>query len=359
MSVNLFSRMTLGPHQLANRIFMAPMTRSRCGDSGIPTQSTVKYYQQRASAGLLISEATQVSPQGIGYLGTPGMYTAQQVAGWQAVTDAVHAAGGKIFQQLFHVGRISHPLFQPQGHLPVSATAIAAAGNSLTPQGPKPFPVPRALLENEIAGVVAQFQSAAQMSLAAGFDGVEIHAANGYLIDQFLRDGVNQRTDAYGGSPTNRIRFLQEIVQATASVWGADRVGVRLSPSGTFNDMQDSAPRETFTLVAKELNQWGLAYLHIIEAQAGDLQRGADPIPVEFFRPLFQGPLIANGGFTKERGNHSLSSGHADAIAFGVPFLANPDLPARLSKDAALNPADSSTFYQGGDAGYIDYPALA
>jgi N-ethylmaleimide reductase len=350
---DLFTPLQLGPITLPNRVIMAPMTRCRAGAGNVPREVNARYYAQRASAGLIISEATQVSPQGTGYPGTPGMHSPQQVAGWKRVTDAVHAAGGRIFAQLWHVGRISPPAFQPNGELPVSASAVAAKGTIQTPDGLQPFPTPRALKTEEIAGVIDQFRKAAQNALAAGFDGVELHGANGYLPDQFLRDGVN-----YGGSIENRARFHLEVTAALTEVWGPDRVGVRLSPSGAYNDMRDSNPRATFGYLITELGKLGLAYLHIMEAMEGDLRHGGDLIPVSHFRPMFKGTLITNAGFTFEKSQHYLAQGHADAVAFGVPFLANPDLPERFRRSAPLNAPDPATFYGGSEKGYTDYPFL-
>ncbi len=358
MAVSLFSPLQLGPFTVPNRIFMAPMTRSRAGAGGIPTALNALYYAQRASAGLIITEATQISQQGTGYLGTPGIHNESQANGWRLVTNQVHAAGGKIFQQLVHSGRISHPSFQPHQTLPVAPSAIAAGGKVLTADGLQPLPVPRALEAKEIPAIIDQFHAAAKLSMSAGFDGVELHAANGYLVDQFLRDGTNQRGDAYGGSPEGRSRLLREAILVLIDVWGASRVGVRLSPSGAFNDMRDSNPHETFGYAVSMLGKLGLAYLHINEAQESDVRHGAIAIPAAFFRPLFSGVLVTNGGFTKERANQYLADGHADAVAFGVPFLANPDLPARFAKGVALNTPDVSTFYGGSEVGYTDYPAF-
>jgi len=355
-SPDLFTPLQLGPYRLPHRVIMAPMTRCRAGKGGVPQPIMADYYVQRAGAALLISEATQVSPQGTGYPGTPGMYTAEQVAGWRVVTDAVHRAGGLIFAQLWHVGRISHPVYQPGGALPVAPSAIAPRGKVQTPQGLEPYPTPQALETDEIPVIVAQFGKAAENALAAGFDGVELHGANGYLPDQFLRDETNRRTDRYGGSIENRARFHLEVTRALCDVWGAARVGVRLSPSGTFNDMQDSNPRATFGYIITELGQLGLAYLHIMEAMAGDLRHGGEALEMSVFRPLFDGVLVTNSGFTLEKSNRYLAEGWADAVAFGTLFLSNPDLPDRLRAGAPLVPADPATFYVGGAKGYVDYP---
>jgi N-ethylmaleimide reductase len=363
-SVTLFSPLTIGSVELSNRVVMAPMTRNRAGPPGnVPTPLMATYYAQRAGAGLIITEATQVSNTGQGYPNTPGLHSGEQVAGWRRVTDAVHAAGGRIFAQLWHVGRISHPFFQPENRLPVSASDVAPAGAVFVPgQGMVPYVTPRPLETDEVPEIVADFAQAAANARAAGFDGVEIHAANGYLVDQFLRDGTNRRTDRYGGTLVNRARFLMEVTGAAADVVGAAHVGVRLSPSGTFNDMRDSNPRATFGHAAQALGRLGIAYLHVTEATAKDVKYGgpgAEPIPTAFFRPLFPGVLITNGGFTAERAQQVLADGHADAVAFGVPFLANPDLPERFRRGAPLNAADVSTFYGGTEKGYTDYPPLS
>jgi N-ethylmaleimide reductase len=316
----------------------------------VPTPVNAEYYRQRASAGLIVTEATQVSPEGVGYPNTPGIHSPEQVAGWRAVTEAVHAAGGRIFLQLWHVGRISHPDLQPGGALPVAPSAIAPEGNALTYGGFKPFVVPRALEAGEIPGIVRQFRQGAANALAAGFDGVELHGANGYLVDQFLRSGSNLRTDAYGGGPEGRARLLVEVTQALADVWGADRVGVRLSPWAQFNSMSDADPEATFGHAARVLDPLGLAYLHIVEAGG---EKGAG-----FFRDTFRGRLIANAGYDRARAEAAVAEDRADLVSFGSSFLANPDLPERLRRNAPLNPPDRTTFYGGGPKGYVDYPSL-
>lgn len=363
---DLFKPLHLGPYTLPNRVLMAPMTRCRAGAGNAPTELNARYYAQRASAGLIISEATQVCPEGVGYPGTPGIYSPEQVAGWRLVTDAVHKAGGLIFAQLWHVGRSSHPAYQPGGAAPVSSSAVPISGEIMLPDGSrKPYPTPRALETAEVPGIIEKFRHGARCAKDAGFDGVELHGANGYLPDQFLRDGVNRRTDRYGGSIENRARFHLEATRALADVWGPGRVGVRLSPSGTFNDMRDSTPRETFGYVVRELGKLNLAYLHIMEAMDGDLRHAKDSnpayeaIPVSFFRPMFSGVLITNSGFTKEKAETYISEGWADAVAFGVPFISNPDLPARFQKGAPLNPPDPTTFYAGGEKGYVDFSPIA
>ncbi|MFN6566616.1 alkene reductase [Dendronalium sp. ChiSLP03b] len=354
--INLFSPYQLGNLELPNRIIMAPLTRNRAEQGNVPHQLNATYYAQRASAGLIIAEATQVTPQGQGYPYTPGIHSPEQVAGWKLVTDTVHQQGGRIFLQLWHVGRISHPDLQPNGELPVAPSAIAPQGEASTYEGHKPFVTPRALETSEILGIVEKYRQGAANALAAGFDGVEIHAANGYLIDQFLRDGTNQRTDKYGGSIENRARFLLEVTEAVTDVWGAERVGVRLSPSGTFNDMRDSNPLETFGYAAQALNQFDLAYLHIFEAIDADIRYGGMIVPTSHLRDRFTGTLIVNGGYTHEKGNAVLANKAADLVAFGTLFISNPDLPRRLAVNAPLNPPDQTTFYGGGEKGYTDYP---
>jgi N-ethylmaleimide reductase len=318
-----------------------------------------EYYRQRASAGLIIAEATSVSPHGFGYPNTPGIFNEAQVAGWQKVTQAVHQAGGRIFLQLWHVGRISHPSFQPQGETPVAPSAIRPAGKVFTGSSMEDYVTPRALEVSEIADIVAQYAHGARLAQQAGFDGVEIHNANGYLLDQFLRDGTNHRTDQYGGSVENRARLTLEVTRAVVDVWGADRVGIRFSPGGVFNDMRDSNPLATFGFVLSQLEPLGLAYAHITRVTAQDIAHGAvEGVGPRELRPFFKGVIVSAGGFTKESGNAALAEGWADAIAFGVPFLSNPDLPRRLQIDAPLNPPDEATFYAPGPQGYTDYPFL-
>ena len=356
----LLSPVKLGPYELPNRLVMAPLTRNRAGEGNVPGPLNVTYYTQRASAGLIITEASQISPQGMGYPSTPGIYSPEQIAGWRTVTDAVHAAGGHIFLQLWHVGRISHPSLQPDGALPVAPSAIAAEGNAATYQGEQPFVTPRALELEEIPGIIEQYRQGAKNALAAGFDGVEIHGANGYLLDQFLQDGTNHRTDAYGGSIANRARLLLEVVEAVVEVWGADRVGLRLSPSGTFNSMSDSNPKALFSYVIAALNHFNLAYLHLIEPRWTGQISEDDPtyLGIRTFRPLYQGTIISAGGYDRESGDAAIASGDADLIAFGRLYISNPDLAERFAKDAPLNPYDRSTFYGGTEKGYTDYPSL-
>ncbi len=370
MSSPLFDPYTLGPYSLNNRMVMAPLTRSRSAQPGnIPTRLNAFYYAQRASAGLIVSEATQVSQQGQGYAWTPGIHTPEQVAGWKLVTEAVHAAGSRIFLQLWHVGRVSHPALQPDGGLPVAPSAIGLQGMAFITDergAPQfvPFVTPRALGLEEIPGIVGQYEQGARNALAAGFDGVEVHAANGYLIDQFLNSSTNRRTDDYGGSISNRSRLLMEIVEeVVCGVWGSDRVGVRISPEGTFNDMGDEDPEALFRHVAARLNDCELAYLHVVQPEIAGNATIAQPDPtrtsiVTMIRGVYHGTLIACGGYDYRRATRALEIEGIDLIAFGRLFLANPDLPGRLRQAAPLNKPDEATFYGGGATGYIDYPTL-
>jgi len=355
----LFDPVALGPLTLPNRLVLAPLTRNRAGAGRVPSALAPTYYAQRASAGLLITEASQISPQGIGYPGTPGIHTPEQIAGWRKVTEAVHAAGGRIFIQLWHVGRISHPSFH-NGALPVAPSAIAAPGDAFTETGLQPFPVPRALELSELPGIVADYAQAARNAIEAGFDGVEVHGANGYLLDQFLRDGTNHRTDAYGGPVANRARLLLEVVEAVTGAIGRERVGVRLSPNGAFNGISDSDPATTFGYAASELDKLGVVYLHTIERFGEEAAPATGVIGPDFFRARFSGRIITNGGYgDRAKAEATLARGDADLIAFGTAFLANPDLPARLHQHAPLNTPDRATFYGGGAKGYTDYPTLA
>jgi N-ethylmaleimide reductase len=354
---DLFSPFQLGELKLPNRIVLAPMTRNRAGAGNVPGALNALYYAQRASAGLLVTEATQVSPQGVGYPNTPGIHSDEQAAGWRLVTDAVHAEGGRIFAQLWHVGRISHPSLQPGGALPVAPSAIAAEGTVFTGTANEAFVTPRALETAEIAGIVQQFAHAARQAKAAGFDGVEVHGANGYLIDQFLRDGTNKRSDAYGGPVENRARFLLEVTDAVAAVWGPARVGVRLSPHADFNSMRDSNPAGTFLHATRALAGRNVGYIHFIEPADTALLKAPRLAPL--VRGLHDGALIVNGGYTRESGAAAVAAGTTDLVSFGTIFLANPDLPARFRRDAALNPPDRATFYGGDARGYTDYSSLA
>jgi N-ethylmaleimide reductase len=355
---DLFTPVRLGPYDLPNRIVMAPMTRNRAGAGNVPTELAATYYAQRASAGLIITEATQVSPQGVGYPGTPGIHSSEQIEGWKRVIAAVHAAGGRIFLQLWHVGRISHPSLQPAGSLPVAPSALQPAGKAMTATGMQPYVTPRALELAEIPGIVEQFRHGAENAKAAGFDGVEVHGANGYLLDQFLRDKTNLRTDRYGGSIENRARLLLEVTEAVVGVWGKERVGARLSPGNPFNDIADSDPAATFSYAARELDKLGLAYLHIVEPMPDFPVPGSTKLDARHFRSLWHQRLMVNRGYDRESAAAVVASGAADLVAFAALFLANPDLPERFRRNASLNPPDRPTFYGGGAKGYTDYPTL-
>lgn len=357
-SIHLFTPLQVGPYELPNRIVMAPLTRNRAGEGNVPQALNAEYYAQRASAGLIITEASQISPQGVGYPFTPGIHTDAQVAGWRLVTDAVHARGGRIFLQLWHVGRISHPSLQPGGELPVAPSAIKPDGEAFTYEGLQPFVIPRALEIREIPGIVEQYRVAATHALAAGFDGVEVHAANGYLLDQFLRDGSNRREDQYGGTRENRTRLLIEVLEAVTGVWGAERVGVRISPLNPFNSITDSQPDETFLHVARTLGPLGLAYLHVVESASDGVATSGHTIDWRTLRDTFGGLYMANGGYDRARAGNALLAGDADMISFGTLFLANPDLPERFLRKSELNVPDPDTFYGGDARGYTDYPKL-
>jgi N-ethylmaleimide reductase len=352
MSTALFEPFQLGDLSLANRMVMAPMTRNRADRDGQATPAMVTYYRQRASAGLIITESSPVSMQGVGYPHTPGIHTQQQVQRWRGVTGAVHAAGGRIFIQLQHCGRISHPSLLPRRAIPVAPSALRPDGQALTHAGMQAFLTPRALETREMAGIVAQFRQAAESAKAAGFDGVEVHAANGYLIDQFLRDGSNRRTDTYGGTPSNRMRLLNEVLDALADVWPAHRVGVRFSPENGFNAMADSDPQGHFEYFAGELRPRGLAYLHVLE---GDMMSRARAVDYRALRSLFGGTYIANRGYDLPRAREAVGRDAGTLVAFGTPFIANPDLVRRYREGLPLNAADRSTFYGGGTAGFTDY----
>jgi N-ethylmaleimide reductase len=356
--MNVYSDYRLGELSLPNRFVMSPMTRSRALAGNVPNPLAAIYYAQRAAAGLLITEGTQISPQGVGYIRTPGIHSPEQVAGWKVVTDAVHTAGGRIFAQLWHVGRVSHPDFHG-GDLPVGPSAIAAVGEAYTINGRQTLAAPRALTLAEIPGVIDQFRRAAVNAKEAGFDGVELHGANGYLLDEFLRDGANHRTDAYGGSIENRARFPLEAVDAVIEVWGPSRVGYKISPYFSMLGMSDTAPIETFSYIAKELGSRGIAYLHIAEAVAGPAVAPAGTArATPILRRLFGGPVIANGGYNLELANAAIAANDVDLVAFGVPFLANPDLPERWRRGAPLNAPQVELFYTGEEKGYTDYPSL-
>lgn len=353
MPSTLFKPFQLGDLPLANRMVMAPMTRNRADANGVASPRMVSYYQQRASAGLIIAESAPVSATGVGYPLTPGIYTASQAVAWRAVVDAVHAVGGLIFLQLQHCGRISHPNLQPDAMLPVAPSALRPAGQAVTYGGMQDFVTPRELEQSEIAEIVQQFRSAAELAEQAGFDGIEVHGANGYLIDQFLRDGSNHRTDAYGGSVQNRMRLLNDILGAVCAVWPAQRVGVRLTPENGFNSMSDSDPQGHFAYFVEQLRLRGLAYLHVLE---GDMLTSTRAVDYRALRIKFAGTYIANNGYDLAQAQVTIDSGAADLVAFGVPFLANPDLVRRYRENLPLNAADAATFYQGDDTGYVDYP---
>lgn len=346
----LFDPVQIGDWNLPNRIIMSPLTRSRAGAGRIPNALMAEYYQQRASAGLILSEATAVMPKGVGYADTPGIWSAEQVEGWKLVTKAVHDAGGRILLQLWHVGRISDPVFL-DGDLPVAPSAIRPEGHVSLVRPIKPFVTPRALEREEIPGIIEAFRRGAENAMAAGFDGVEIHGANGYLPDQFLQDKTNHRTDDYGGSIENRARLMLEVTDAAISVWGASRVGMHLAPRCDIHDMGDSDPAATFGYVARELGRRGLAFICARESL------GPDRLGPQL-KKAFGGAFIANEKFTKETANQVLEAEEADAVAFGVPFIANPDLPRRFALDAPLNEPRPQTFYGTGPEGYTDYPVL-
>lgn len=351
----------LGEYTLKNRMVMAPLTRNRAGAGNVPQLMNAQYYKQRVSAGLIITEATQISPQGQGYPGTPGIHSLEQVAGWKLVTNTVHENGGLIFQQLWHVGRISHPSLQPNGQLPVAPSAIAPEGEASIYSDSQPFVTPRALETEEVPGIVEDYRRAAENAITAGFDGIEIHSANGYLLDQFLHDGSNHRTDQYGGSIENRARLLMEVVEAVIGVWGSNRVGVRLSPSGTFYSMSDSDPKALFTYVVRQLNDYNLAYLHVVEPRVQGNTDAENPdmtLSTHYFRTIYEGTIISAGGHTRSSGEAALVAGNADLIAYGRLFISNPDLPKRFALNAPLNAYDSSTLYGGTEQGYTDYPTL-
>lgn len=345
----LLEPISVGDLTLPNRVFMAPLTRSRAGEGRVPNALMAEYYSQRASAGLILTEATSVSPEGVGYADTPGIWSEDQVEGWKAVTSAVHEKGGRIFSQLWHVGRISDPFFL-NGALPVAPSAIAADGHVSLLRPKRPYVVPRALDSGEIAGIVADYARASENAKRAGFDGVELHGANGYLLDQFLQDGTNRRSDSYGGPIENRARLAMEVVDAAIRIWGAHRVGMHLSPRGDMHGMSDSDPSATFGYVAEELGRRGLAFLCVRES------RGPGAL-APMLRRAFDGIFVGNEDYSREEAEAALAADEADAIAFGKAFIANPDLPERIALGAALNEPRPETFYTGGAAGYTDYPA--
>lgn len=350
----LFDGIKVGSLELNNRIIMAPMTRSRADDAGVQPGFVAEYYRQRASAGLIITEATNISPTARGYVRTPGIYTAAQIESWRKVADAVHRSDGKIFLQIFHTGRIALPDFQPANVQPVSASNVRAKGQNYTDAGMKDFVTPRELTTEEVKRTVQDFGAAAKSAIEAGFDGVELHGANGYLVHQFLGTNTNLRTDEYGGSQANRARFLLEVLDAMSAVIGAERVGVKLSPSVPFNDMREADAEEFYPFIIKKLNKRNLAYLHIGFEEAPTTEINWH----KKLRPLYEGVYFANGGFTKATGEKLLADGSADAIVYGTLLLANPDLPERFAKNAELNAPDRATFYTPGEKGYTDYPSL-
>jgi N-ethylmaleimide reductase len=355
----IFEPIRFGAFDLKNRIVMAPLTRCRTDAPDFaPTEMNATYYAQRASAGLIVSEGTQISPEGQGYFGSPGIYSSKQIEGWRLVTDAVHKAGGKIVAQLWHVGRISHPYTQPDGKLPVAPSAIRAEGQSITPKGMQDNVVPHELDVAEIKVIVDQFARGARNARDAGFDGVEIHGANGYLIDQFLRDGSNHREDEYGGSVENRVRFALEVVDAVCTVMGGKHVGIRLSPVNPANDMRDSNPQAVFGHLIERLSQRNLAFLHVLEGHARET-RNVPGFDYAWAKNHFNGMYIANNCYTRDMAIEAVEKGTADLVSFGRAFISNPDLVERLKRNAPLTLEKPHTAYRGGAEGYIDYPALA
>jgi N-ethylmaleimide reductase len=370
MSKHLFRAISVGDVSLPHRVAMAPLTRSRAGQPGnVPTPMNVEYYRQRASAALIISEATQISQQGQGYAWTPGIHSASQIAGWKAVSDAVHAEGGRMFLQLWHVGRVSHPMFQPDNAQPVAPSAVPVPGKTFITDADgngiwADVPVPRALTATEIAEIVESYRQAARNAMEAGMDGVEIHAGNGYLIDQFINSSSNRREDAYGGTPENRARFLLEVVEAVTAEIGAQRVAVRLTPMGRFMGMEDDTPERTFGYIVDRLNYWPLAYLHLVEPAIVGTVRDEQYDPrwdaiILALRKAYRGVLMLAGGYDVQSAEQAIADGRADIIAFGRLFISNPDLPQRIQGDHELTSADATTFFGGGIEGYTDYPRLA
>ncbi|MDO8790059.1 MAG: alkene reductase [Sulfuritalea sp.] len=351
----LFSPLQLGANTVPNRIFMAPLTRCRAGTEHLPNALMAKYYAQRASAGLIVAEATMAMAGNSSFWHEPGIYSAAQVAGWKLTTDAVHAAGGRIFLQLWHGGRACHPLLN-DGAQPVAPSAIPITGDEVhTPQDKQPYVVPRELRDDELPTIVAGFRQAAENARAAGFDGVEVHGANGYLLDEFLRDGANKRGGAYGGLPENRARLMLEVIDAVSGVWGGDRVGLRISLLNSYNSMIDSDPIGLATWLAGRLNDFGLAYLHAMRGDFFGQQKGDVMTPI---RAHYKGVLVANMGYSAAEASAAIAAGQVDAVAFGTGFLANPDLPGRIKAGAALNKPNPATFYSPGPEGYTDYPRM-
>lgn len=361
----LFAPIKVGPYTLQHRVAMAPLSRLRSDRGGLPTALAVDYYGQRASeGGLIVTEGTYMAANGNGYAGVPGIDDDSQIAGWKLITEAVHAKGGHIFLQLWHVGRVSHSELQPGGGAPVAPSAVPFEGVAHTSAGWVPTSPARALQTGEIAALVGEYRKATERAVAAGFDGVEVHGANGYLLDQFLHDGSNRRTDMYGGGLENRARFLLQAIAAAASVIGIDRVGVRLSPSGEFGGMVDSDPTALFSFLAQQLDKLGLAYLHLIEPRVSgnETNAGIDqktPVAAQLIRRHYKGVIIAAGGFTPTSAAAIIAAGDADLVAFGRHFISNPDLPARIRQQAPLTHYNRDTFYGGREEGYTDYPFLA
>lgn len=360
----MFTPVSLGSIQLKNRLVMAPLTRMRAGTGDVPSPLAKTYYAQRASAGLIITEATQISPLGKGYPATPGIYSTEQTAAWKEIVAAVHAKGGSIVAQLWHVGRISHSSLHPEQGAPEAPSAIPASGQTYGADWKlHNYETPKAMTKEDIARLLKEFEVAAQNAKAAGFDGIEIHSANGYLLDQFLQDKTNQRTDEYGGSIENRLRLLGQVIETVSKVFLSDKVGVRLSPYGTFNDMGDSDPVALFTAAMTKLNTYKLSYVHMIEPRAtsaggGDQTNEEAPITSEMFRAAYEGKFITAGGYDQAMGEKVLEAGLADAVAYGRLYIANPDLAERFQQGAVLNPYNRATFYGGNEVGYTDYPML-
>lgn len=356
--ITLLSPIKIDNLTLKNRIVMAPLTRNRAGEGLVPTEMNVTYYQQRASAGLIISEGTQIADDALGYPLTPGIHSEEQIAGWHKVTDAVHKEEGLIFVQLWHCGRVSHSSMLPNGMKPLAPSAIKPAGEVYTYEGMKPYETPQAIETADIPRIIEQYRHAACCAVEAGFDGVEIHAANGYLLDQFLRDGSNKRDDQYGGSIENRARLIMEVTAAVCEIWDPKKVGIRLSPLQPFNDLYDSNPEATFSYIVKALNKFGLGYLHITEMGAENPGAAGPYFDISSLRGLWDGIYMTNSNYDYESGNKALNEAKADLISFGKLFLANPDLPERFAENAPLNAPDPESFYGGDEKGYIDYPFL-
>ncbi|MEO0320710.1 MAG: alkene reductase [Pseudomonadota bacterium] len=354
----LFEPLKMGALDLPHRIFMAPLTRNRAHPDGTPHEMAIEYYRQRAGAGLIISEASQVSPMGKGYIDTPGIHDDAFIEPWKKITDAVHEAGGRMFLQLWHVGRISHTDLLPDGRAPLSASSLQADAKAFTRDGFKPTAKPEAMNLDQIRSTIDEYVSGARRAIAAGFDGVEIHGANGYLIDQFIRSKTNQRDDDYGGPLENRLRFITEIIDGVTGEVGTERTGLRLSPTGTFGDIADDDPATTFGTLVRHLNQKGLAYLHMVEKFAQNLS-DADHDILKTVRAAWDGLYIANGDYSAQDGAKAIASGYADAVAYGRAFIANPDLPNRFALGASLNEPNEKTFYGGNEEGYTDYPFLS